>query len=180
MLDKEDIKEFFRKPQEKFYFIVDRFELPRAAFSQVWYCNMYMYHRIILINHMDMFSINPIQVKERVNKAFAAAVKHKNSNYYIQEQLRTKPIATDFFNLVQKVLITNPDKWRDLQEEKVFKEFDEGKYNRERIYQTKLEKSFNDFHLETNLSSEIIHIKTQNIVKFNEVLKKLHVIMKEI
>jgi hypothetical protein len=34
-VDKEDINEFFRKPQEKFYFIVDRFELPRASFSQV-------------------------------------------------------------------------------------------------------------------------------------------------
>jgi hypothetical protein len=109
-VDKEDINEFFRKPQEKFYFIVDRFELPRASFSQVCYCNMYMYHRIILVNHMDMFSIGSTQFKERVNKAFAVAIKHKNNDYFVQEQLRNKPIVTGVFNVLQKVLLKDPDK----------------------------------------------------------------------
>jgi hypothetical protein len=62
--------------------------------------------------------------------------------------------------------------WRDLLEEKTFTEFDEEKYNRERTYQSKLEKSLSDFHLGTNLLSTIIHIREQNILKFNEIFKK--------
>jgi prephenate dehydrogenase len=76
---------------------------------------------------MDMFSIGSLQFKERVNIAFARAIKHKNSNYFFQEQLRTKPIATGVFNVVQKVLLSNPDMLRDLLEEKTFEEFDEEK-----------------------------------------------------
>jgi hypothetical protein len=114
---------------------------------------------------MDMFSVGPKGFRERINKAFAIAVKHKNNDYFVQEQLRTKPIATGVFNVLQKVLLPNPDEWRDLLEEKTFEELDEGKYNRDRSYQTKLEKSLNDFHLGTNLLSTIIHIREQLHIK---------------
>jgi hypothetical protein len=63
--------------------------------------------------------------------------------------------------------------WRDLLEEETFTEFDEEKYNRERTYQAKLEKSLSNFHLGTNLLSTIIHIREQNILKFNEIFKKV-------
>jgi hypothetical protein len=56
-IDKGIIDEFFRETNKNFFFIVERFDLPWScsSFSQVWYCNMYMYHRIILIHHMDKF-----------------------------------------------------------------------------------------------------------------------------
>jgi hypothetical protein len=71
------------------------------------------------------------------------------------------------------VLLSKPDEWRKLLEEKTFDEFDEGKYNRDRAYQTKLEKTLSNFHLGTNLLSEIIHIREQNILQFNEVFKRV-------
>jgi hypothetical protein len=48
-IDKRVIDEFFRETNKNFFFIVDRFDLPwsNSSFSQVWYCNMYMYHRIL-------------------------------------------------------------------------------------------------------------------------------------
>jgi hypothetical protein len=72
-----------------------------------------------------MYSRAPKGFTERVNKAFAGAIIHKNSNYFVQEHLRTKPTATFVFNVLQKVLLPKPDEWRELLEEKTFEEFDE-------------------------------------------------------
>jgi hypothetical protein len=115
-----------------------------------------------------MFSVGPKGFRERVNNAFAVAVKRKNSDYFVQEQLRTKLVAPGVFCVVQKVLLSNPDMWRDLLEEKTFEEFDEEKYNRDRMYHSKLEKSLSDFHLETNLLSAIVHNGERNILNIQK------------
>jgi hypothetical protein len=96
---------------------------------------------------MDMFSIAPIQFRERVNEAFERAIKRKNSEYLIQEQLRNEPIVTGVFNGLQKVLLTDPNKWKELQNEKVYKEVDKEWQIKDRLVRGEREKDLNDFHL---------------------------------
>jgi hypothetical protein len=71
-----------------------------------------------------MFSIGPIQFSERVNKAFERTIKRKNSEYFVQEQLRNKSIVTGVFKVLQKVLLKDPIKWKELLDEKVYREVD--------------------------------------------------------
>jgi hypothetical protein len=120
-----------------------------------------------------MYSRNPKTFRNEINEAFAVAIKHRMSEYFVEEQLRNKPIATGVFNVLQKVLLPNPDEWRKLLNEKTFKEFDKEDFIRERDKQANLEKRLTDFHLGTNLLSTIIHIQEQNQLKFKEVFKKV-------
>jgi hypothetical protein len=120
-----------------------------------------------------MYSRTPKGFREKVNLAYVEAIKHRNNEYFIQEQLRSKPTTTGVFNVLQKVLLPNPDEWEKLLNEKTFKEFDEEIYKRERTFQSMIEKKLSDFHLGTNLISTIIHIREQNTLKFNEVFKKV-------
>jgi hypothetical protein len=57
-----DVANFYKLKGEIMHLMIDGFDFPDGShFSNIWYCNMYFHHRVMLVNHIQMFARKPNQ-----------------------------------------------------------------------------------------------------------------------
>jgi hypothetical protein len=96
-----------------------------------------------------MLHSNYKRIRYDVNKTFEKALKHKSSNILKQKQLINKPIMIEIY-VVQKILLVEVNKFKDLINRTELKEFDMDEYNNDRETQ----RSFKE-----NICNEYLTIK---------------------